>query len=222
MKIRKKAKFKKVYWLLIDLAVVAVILILLLYRPARYRPPEPARDKQVSPYLTHELLPQLYNGIQRREPFDLVVFQQGINDAIARSKWPKESEGIRFSAPKVLFVSESITLMGTAVVGGVELVITIVVEPLLDDGGLLNLHVAKIKVGAMNITPLARIIARKMYAQRLAAADVDTETLQARIAASLLNNEPFEPVFEVENKKVRAKKISITHQKLTIHLTPAS
>jgi hypothetical protein len=222
LKIRKKAKFKKVYWLLIDLAVVAVILILLLYRPARYRPSEPARDKQVSPYLTHELLPQLYNGIQRREPFDLVVIQQGINDAITRSKWPKESEGIRFSAPKVLFVPESITLMGTAVVGGVELVITIVVEPLLDDGGLLNLHVAKIKVGAMNITPLARIIARKMYAQRLAAADVDTETLRARIAASLLNNEPFEPVFEIEDKKVRAKKISITHQKLTIRLTPAS
>jgi len=222
LKIRKKAKFKKVYWLLIDLAVVAVILILLLYRPARYRPLQLPRDKQVNTYLTHELLPQLYNGVQHREPFDLVVIQQGINDAIARSKWPKESEGIRFSAPKVLFVSESITLMGTAVVGGVELVITIVVEPLLDDGGLLNLHVAKIKVGAMNITPLARIIARKMYAQRLTAADVDTETLRARIAASLLNNEPFEPVFEVENKKVRAKKISITHQKLTIHLAPAS
>jgi len=37
LKIRKKARFKKlVIWLLVDLAVAAIIFALLLYRPGRY------------------------------------------------------------------------------------------------------------------------------------------------------------------------------------------
>ena len=38
LKIRKKARFKKlVIWLLVDLAVAAIIFALLLYRPGRYK-----------------------------------------------------------------------------------------------------------------------------------------------------------------------------------------
>ena len=74
----------------------------------------------------------------------------------------------------------------------------------------------------MNITPVARLIAKRMYAQRLATTYIDTEDTQAKIAASLLNDEPFEPVFEVEDKKVRVKKITIKQEKLILHLTPAS
>ena len=220
MKVPKKAKFKKRYWLLIDLAVTIVILVLLLYKPARYNPPDVACDKQVSPYLTHELLPQLYNGAQHQEPFELIVTQKGINDIVARSKWPKESNGIRFSSPEVFFVPESIVLMGTAFVGGVEFVVTVAAEPSLDEEGLLNLRVAKVKVGAMNITPLAKLIAKRMYSERLATTDIDAEDLRTQIAASLLNDEPFEPVFKIEDKKVRVEKINITQEKLTIRLTP--
>ncbi len=221
MKTRKKRKFRKIYWLLIDLTATLVIIVLLLYKPARYDPTQLDYDKQVGPYMTNVLLPQLYNGAQRREPFDLIVTQQGINDTIARSKWPKESDGVSFSAPVVLFVADQIVLMGTANMKGVEFVVTIAVEPALNQQGLLNLCVAKVKIGAMNITPLARLIARKMYQQRLAAAPIDTESLQAKVAGSLLNNEPFEPVFRVEDKKVRAKKITIQQEKLIIRLVPA-
>ena len=225
-KTRKKRKFEKRYWLLIDLAAASIILALLLCRPSRYNPPGEATDDgkqgKVCPYLTHELLPQLYNGIQQEEPFELVVTQKGINEIIAWSKWPKESEGVRFSSPEVLFVPDGIVLMGTAVIGGVELVITIVAEPALDEDGLLNLRVAKIKIGALNVTPIARMVAKRMYAQRLETTYIDTEDLRAKIAASLLNNEAFEPVFEIEDKKVRVKKIIITEGKLTARLAPAS
>ena len=232
MKKRKKRKFKKRYWLLIDLAIAIVIVALFLHKPARYKPAAvgPAGNKQgqVSPYLTHELLPQLHNGAQRDEPFDLVVTQKGINEIITWSEWPKESEDVRFSAPVVFFVPDGIELMGTVNMKGVDLVISIVAKPRLNEEGLLNLHVAKVKIGAMNITPLARMIAKRMYAQRLATMPIDTEELGAKIAGSLLNDEPFEPVFDIadifenESKKLRIEKITITREKLIVRLVPAS
>ncbi len=228
MKKRKKRKFKKRYWLLIDLAIAIVIFALLLHKPGRYKPPEYTDDKLVSPYLTNILGPAIHNGAQREEPFDLVVTQKGINEIIAWSKWPKESEGVRFSAPVVFFAPESIELMGTANMKGADLVVTVVAKPRLDKEGLLNLHVAKVKIGAMNITPLARMIAKRMYAQRLATVPIDTEDLGAKIAGSLLNDEPFEPVFDIadifesENKKLRIEKITIQEEKLILRLVPAS
>ena len=233
MKTRKKRKFKKRYWLLIDLAAAIVIFALLLYKPARYKPgdiaPTGNKQKEISQYLTNVLLPQLYNGAQRREPFDLVVIQNGINETIARFKWPQESNGVLFSAPTVLFAPERIVLMGIANIKGVDLVVTVEAKPGLDEEDLLNLRVEKVKIGAMNITPIARLLAKRMYAERLATIPIDTENLRTKIAASLLNGEPFEPIFNIkdifdnnEDTKLRVKKITITQEKLTIRLVPVS
>jgi len=226
LKIRKKTRYKKlICWLLVDLTVAAIIFALLLYTPGLYKPsgnnPTSYKKGQVHPYLTH-LSSELYNGAQRGEPFELVITQKGINEIITWSRWPKESEGIMFSAPAVLFVPGSIVLMGTAHIKGVEFIVTIALEPKIDEQGLLNLQVAKVKVGAMNITPLAKMMAKKMYVQRLATVPVDTEALTTKIAGTLLNDEPFEPVLRVENKKVRVEKITIAEEKLILHLVPAS
>lgn len=227
LKIRKKARFKKlVIWLLVDLAIAAIIFALLLYRPGRYKPAEFGSGNykrgQVSPYLTNELSPKIYNNTQRGKPFELVVTQKGINDIIARFNWPMESEGILLYAPAVLFVPDIVVLMGTVDVKGVELVVTIELEPKINEQRLLNLHVGKMKVGAMNITPLAKMMAKKMYTQRINALDVDTEAVQTKIAASLLSDEPFEPVFEIDDKEVRIEKITIAEEKLLLRLVPAS
>ncbi|MCJ7728815.1 MAG: hypothetical protein MUO27_02900 [Sedimentisphaerales bacterium] len=219
--------------LAIKLIAVAVIFVSLLYllflhKPARYNPLDIVYTGQVSKYLTHELLPQLYNGAQGTEPFDLVVTQKGINDVIARAKWPKRHSGIVFSAPEVLFLPDTIVLMGTAVLRSVQVVITIELNPLLDEHGLLNLRVSKVKAGAMNITPVIKAIAGGMYADRLTAVKVDPCDLGARIAASLFNDEPFDPVFEIkdvldsEEKKVRVEKITLTPEKLTVRLVPVA
>jgi len=223
LQVSRKAKFKKIYWVLIGLpAVPACLVLLLLYKPGRYEPPEATYNKQVSPYLTHELLPHIYNNAQLGEPFELTIIQNRTKDIIGLTEWPKQSDVIMVSAPEVFFVADAIVLMGTVAAGGVEFVVTFVLEPRLDREGLLNLRVTKVKVGAMNITPLAKVVAKKMYAQRLATTNIDREDLRAQIAASLLNDEPFEPVFKVEDKKVRVEKISITEGKLTIRLAPTS
>jgi uncharacterized protein YpmS len=226
-KIRKKSRRKKLlFWLLIDITVAVIVIVLLLYRPGRYNPVDfdsyNYDQGQVSPYLTHELSPNLYNNSQRGEPFDLVITQDGINEVVAGLGWPKYSEGVMLYAPAVLFVPGTVVLMATADVKGVELVITIELEPKFDDRNMLILHVAKVKVGAVNVTPLARMMGKKMYTERIAVLPVDTEALQTKIVSSLLNEEAFDPVFSVEDNKMRIEKISVDKEKLTARLIPAS
>jgi len=223
----KKSRRKKLlFWLLIDLTVAVIVIVLLLYRPGRYNPVDFESynydQGQVSPYLTHELSPNLYNNSQRGEPFDLVITQDGINEIVAGLGWPKYSEGVMLYAPAVLFVPGTVVLMATADVKGVELVITIELEPKFDERKMLNLHVAKVKIGAVNVSPLARMMGKKMYTERLAVLPVDTEALQTKIVGSLLNEEAFDPVFSVEDNKVRIEKITVEKEKLTAHLIPAS
>jgi hypothetical protein len=224
--IRKKQRYKRlICWLLIDLAVAVIILALLMDKPSRYDPLEGTaadhRQGQVSPYLTH-LSSQYYNGAQRRTAFELVITEEGINQAITWSDWAVESEGIWLYAPAVLFTPGTIVLMGTANVKGAEFVVTIELEPRIDLQKLLNLQVAKIKIGAMNITPLARLIAKKMYADRLATVSVDTEHWRAKIAQSLLNDQPFDPVFPAEDKNVRLDNVTVEQGRLILRFVPAS
>ena len=228
MKVQKKAKYKKLLcWLLVDLAVAVILLALLLYRPGRYNPAdfwmngdEPGRDWVTHPYLTHQVYPQIYNGAQLGEPFEVVISQAGLNKVVADSGWPKESEGIMLYAPEVLLVPDTVVFMGTANIKGVELVITIELKPRVNEQQLLVLDVSKVKVGAMNITPLAKITAKKMYAQRLSAEPIDTEDWQTKVAGALLNEEPFGHIFKIEDKKVKVDKITVKEGKLIIRLIP--
>jgi hypothetical protein len=226
LEIHKKAGFKKkVYLLLIVLAavsaVVIVFLALLLHRPAYYKPLDFADSKEVSLYLTNELLPELYNGAQLQEPFNLVVTQSGINDIVARFEWPQEFGSVRISAPMVFFSTGSVVLMATVVMDEAEFVGTVVAEPAIDAEGLLNLRVVSVKFGAVDITPLARVLAREICRQKFAEAGIGADDVQVQMAASLLDGTPFKPVFKIEDKKVRVEKITIESKKLTIHFVPA-
>ena len=228
LNLRRKKRLKRLgCWLVIDLIVAAVIFALLLYKPRWYQPAvfnEGSYERgTVSPYLTHELLPKIHHDAQLGKPFDLVVTQEGINEIVAWSGWPKESEGVIFTSPAVVFVPENIVLMGTAVVKGVDFIVTIVVEPKIDEQKLLNLNVVKVKIGAVNITPLATMLAKKSYEQRLAGLPEDIKNeWQTKIVASLLNNESFEPVFKVEDIKVHVESITLEEKQLILRLIPTS
>ena len=225
LKKNKKSRLKKlIRWLIIDLVVVAIVFALLLYTPGRYNPIDSKsfEEGEISPYLTNQLSPAIYNGAQLARPYDITVTQDGLNDIIARGSWPMASEGVMLYAPAALFVPGKLVLMGTADAKGVEFIVTIEIEPVINEEGLLHLNVSKIKVGAMNITPLAKIAAKKMYTQQIASVRVNTKALQTKIVASLLNDEPFDPIFKIDGKKVRIEKITIENEKLSAHLVPAS
>lgn len=221
---RKLSRRKKAAcWLLVDVAVAAVVLALLLYKPSQYRVVRPDgagyEEGQVHPYLSHELLPGFYNGAQRSEPFELVVVEDKINEAIAG--WSEQSDDVSLSAPSVVFLPGRVVLMATANIRGAKVVVSAVLEPRIDEQGLLDLGVGKLKVGAMRITFLAKMMAKRMYQDRLATVRLDMEDARTMIAASLLNSEPFEPIFKGEDKKVRLKEIAATKGKLTLRFVPA-
>jgi len=220
---KSRKKLRRLCWLLAALVAAVFVLSLLLYKPAHYNPPEFADDKLVSPYLTNVLGPAFNNGLQLGEPFDLIVTQTGINEVLAWSykhKWSKQFGDISFSAPEVFFTTDTITLMGAVTVVGREFVVTVVAKPTISQNGLLNLNVTKVKIGAVNITLIARIIANAAYRKRLETKPIDKDDVRAKIAASLLSNEPFNPVFPVEDRKVRLKKVTIRQKELLLRFAP--
>jgi hypothetical protein len=226
METRKKSRRKKLLiWLAADLCVAALVAVLLLHKPSDYNPALPAatdpNGEQVDPYLYRDLSSKFYNDAQRQRPFEMVVLDKALNQAISRLKWPQETGGVTLSAPQVLFTPGHILLMGTTVLEGAEFVMTIELGPRLDDQGHLNLIVEKVKVGAMNVTLLAKMMAKRMYRERIESASVDMEDLRTKIAASLLNEDPFEPTVKVEDKWVRLKGFDLVDGKLTAQFVPA-
>lgn len=210
-------------WLLVDLIVAAAIICLLLHRPGRYKPTDyPYDSDRVSPYLTHELSPRIYNGAQLGEPFDLVITQKGINEIVASWGWPRMSRGVMLHSPAVLFIPGSAVLMGTADVKGAEFVITIRIDPEIDGDGRLSFEISQVKVGAMNVTPLAKMTAKKMYARKVAEMQIDVEDFQSKIVESLLNGVPFDPVFKVDGSKLRIETVAVQKERLVARLIPAT
>jgi hypothetical protein len=220
---RKKSRRRKLLiWLAVDLAVAAVVIGLLVYRPSRYRPvvPPPNPDGEtVHPYLQRDLGSTFYNEAQKRRTFEMVVLDGKLNEAISNQRWM--SEGVMLVAPQVFFVPGRVILMGTADVEGAKFIVSIELAPQINEQGLLDLPVEKIKVGAMNVTPLARMMARKMYQEQVQTNAVDVKNIGTKIAASLLNGEPFDPVVEVDDAWVRLRSLTITDGKLTALFAPA-
>jgi len=222
LKISKKRRRKLIILLAVDAAIAVIFFTLLLYTPGRYNPPRPTDNNEVGQYLTHELLAELYNNAQYDEPFELVIEQAGINDAIARADWPVEFDEVLFETPQVFFVSEAILVMEPVKLKGLEFVITARISPLIDEQGLLHLKFETMKVGAMNLTPVARIIGQKMYEHHIAMADINTKDLRACIAAALFAKTPFQPVLQMGRRKVQVERIDIEHSRLTIGFSPVS
>ncbi|MCX5646879.1 MAG: hypothetical protein NTZ17_19700 [Phycisphaerae bacterium] len=226
METRKKSRRKKLLiWLGVDLCVAALVAVLLLHKPSGYNPAVPAdpdpNGEQVDPYLHRDLSSKFYNDAQRQRPFEMVVLDKALNEAISQLKWRQETGGVALSSPQVLFTPGHIVLMGTTAVEGADFVLTVELGPRMNDQGHLNLVVEKVKVGALNVTPLAKMMAKRMYRERIESAPVDMQDLRTKIAASLLNEEPFELTVKIEDKWVRLKGFDLVDGKLTAQFIPA-
>lgn len=223
---RKSRRKRLIVWVCIDLVVAVVVITLLLYTPSQYHPATPAANndpngQHVHPYLSHELMPTLYNNAQDRKPFAMEVLDTRLNEALAQMRWTQESGGIRLSSPAVAFTRGHIVLMGTAHIEGTELIITVEIDPKFLGDGRLNLIVENVKIGVLPITWAAKKIARKMYREQVAGGGIDRQDWRTKIVASLLIEEPFEPVFPVDDKWVRLTGIDVAEGKLTARLAPA-
>jgi transcriptional regulator of aromatic amino acid metabolism len=190
----------------------------LRHTPAAYHP-EAGFEKQVSPYLTHQLMPQFYNGLQRKEPFELIIDQKGLNEAITAMGWPKMYDnGLIISTPSVFFTHQKLWLMAKVNLKGFDTVVTVEISPQFDANGLLSMNVEKIKIGALSVTYIAKKMAQKMFDEHVQF--VEADNISSLALASAMTGRPFEPVFKADGKKAKIDKVVLENEVLRIYITP--
>jgi len=219
----KKTKLKKCFWpvILIVLIVFMSALVFITHRPRRYAPIRVADHNQASRYLTNQLLPTIYNNSQLGKPFEVVITQDGLNDILARWPHPIKLQNIVLTDPQVLLLPQQIILMATTNLETVDLVLAIELNPTITPQGLMNLHINTVTLGAVNITAVARLIGDKAYLSWMSSTGTDPNSIVARVCRSLLNNEPFEPAFEIGDESWRISKMEVAANKITVLLTPS-
>ena len=218
----KRGKFKKYILPAITLALPVLVLALVLtaYKPGLYAPVRIADQNQVSPYLTHQLMPDIYNNAQLGEPFEVVITQEGLNDIAARTPQPLRLNNITLADPQVVLVSEQVILMAMVRARPIDFFVTIELKPTINERGLLNLHINNIKLGAVSITAVAKLIGDSVYTNWMTTTGTEPNNVAAQICRSLLNDEPFEPVFEIRGKTVRLSRINVKAKSIVAQLSP--
>jgi hypothetical protein len=218
-----KKSFAKKHWLLlidaaITVIILLIILILLRHTPADYRP-QVGFEKRISPYVTNQIIPQLYNGVQKREPFELTINQIGLNEAITSFGWPKMyGNGLIVSTPTVIFEPNNLRLMAKVNLNAIDTVVTVEISPHFDEKGMLNLNIDNVKLGNIPVTFIAKQLAKKMSEEQIQGAQADNIASSALI--SLLTGRQFEAIFSIDGKKAKIDNAIIVKKTIKIHIVP--
>ncbi|MGD0596750.1 MAG: hypothetical protein ABSA64_04410 [Sedimentisphaerales bacterium] len=218
----KKPKVKAYFWIAIPLVLVLLTFVLVTHRPKNYTPLRIADQNQISTYLSHYLMPAIYNNSQLDAPFEVVITEEGLNDIIARWRQPVKFNNITFTDPQAILTQKQIILMATARTRYANPVLTIKITPAIDYFGQLNIHVDSVSLGAAGVTTVAKSMGNEAFADWLSFTGTEPNDIAAQVCRSLLNDEPFEPVFKVGDKSLRICKIKLEKKKITALLLPLS
>ncbi len=216
------------------IAIIAVVVLFLLTSsPNRYEPANAqtvnGEQSEVNSYLTHQLAPAFFNGMQTGEPFDITVEQERINELIADNetlenmfgfRWPVVfAEDVSVSDPSTAFYPGRIDIMALVRLKSPALIATLTMKPVIDEDGMLVVNIDKVKAGRINITPLAKTIARYVINDYLES-DPNNADLRT-VSAVCLDNKPVEPIFPAENGKyVKITAIKTEDEKCTLTFEP--
>lgn len=225
----QKKTHKGRWFLLADAGLTIIILIigycLLRFNPAEYTPMQMdanAAPGRISPYLTHHVLSEFYNGAQRGEPFTITLDQAGINDMIVHCGWPQEFNGMIFATPFAAVHADRVDVMGKVTYNGVDVVVTIEFKPVFDPNGRFNVGVAKVKTGAVPVTIVAKQMAKRMYREQIGEIVSGPDDVFAGIIASVLADVPFDPVIDTgKGKRFRMESLILQEGKAAVHFVPA-
>jgi hypothetical protein len=220
LKIDPKRVRRTLYWFAAELAVLGIFLLFLVYKPAGYRAVVPDNSGRVSTYLTHQLGQDFYNKAQLGEPFELVIQEAGINDLIATGGWSGQSGDARASLPVVHFVKDKVVVMISVYLSGIEFVATVDVKPGINEEGKLTVALDSVKVGAVPVTIAAKVVAKKMYNEQISGLPKDD--IRVRIARAMFEDQPFEPVMEVDGKTVKIGKIRVEQGIMRVDFVPVN
>ncbi len=210
---RKKRRRKLLIWLMVDLGVAIVVLLLLFAKPSGYTPNKEITNqgpRKIVPRYWSLLGSQIYNEAQLGVPFDVVIEEDKLNEAIRQGTWPLTSDSVKLYAPTASLQKNHLQLRGTAELRGAELILTIQIRGDVDPNGIARLGLSGIKVGAMNITPVAKLVARQAYQHQIAYVMADPNRIETKLLSALLDNKPFDPVFQVRNVNRRQATVRVT------------
>ena len=205
--------------ILILLIIFVAAFILVGHRPANYSSPKAANPNEVSRYLTNELLPNIYNGSQLGQPFELEITQDGLNDILSHLPGAIITNNLTVVRPEVILTPMQITAIATAKTRPMDFFLTVELNPFINKQGLMNLCVNRILLGKVNITSIARSIGNKAYADWMATTGTEPNNIASQICLSLLEDEPFDPVFKVYGRTLRVSKIDVMRGKIVVLLT---
>jgi hypothetical protein len=206
--------------------ILSVVLIIfmcaywiagLFSTPGNYKAVKPITDGQVSQYLTNYILPELNNKSQYGQPFEMVFSEQGINDIIARQVDFNSLQRAGLSDVSVTFKHSRILLTGRTVYRGFNFIVTIVLKPYINREGYLYFGASKVEVGESRIPFVAEAIKRKIV-YSLANPLSDSNT--SNFTGMLFNSGKIEPVFSLNQRKLRIKKFTVQNKQLTIQFQP--
>jgi hypothetical protein len=218
LKIDKKRIRRTLYWFAAELAVLAVFMLFLTYRPKGYEPLAPDTSGRVSTYLTHKLAQDFYNGAQLGEPFELTIDEAGVNDIIMTGEWIGAVSQSEASLPTVHFQTDRVVVMASAFKGGMEFVATIEVKPWVDAAGKVNVKLESVKVGAVPLTLAAKTVAKKMYNEQIG--ELPKNDMRVLVGKAILEDQPFDPVMEIGGKAVRISRIEVGDKVMKLGITP--
>lgn len=218
---RKKKGKSRFLWGIaaFSLLGIGILLVGISYTPKKYNPKQPIDPEVVSPYLTHKLGPDFYNNVQLDRPFELIVDQAGLNDILSRHPWPMDFDGISFSMPTLIFTEQSLTLMTSIDVKGFSTVLSIYALPVLSDQGTLNMNIQTVSLGAIPITPIAKMIAEKIASQSFDSSN-SSDDLTEQIIKALISNNEFKPVFTCDDHAVRVVELELQAGQAHLKLEP--
>jgi uncharacterized protein YpmS len=216
----KNRKLKVYFWLALPLVLVLLAFILVTHKPKYYAPLRIADQQQISVYLSNYLMPEIYNNSQLDDPFEVIITEEGLNDIIARWRQPLKFNNITFTDPQAILTQKQIIIMATAQTSFTNLILTISITPAINSSGRLNIHVDEVSLGEASITTLTKSIGKKAFTDWLSLTAAEPNDIVAQVCRSLLYDEPFDPVFKLDDKSLRISKIKLEKKKLTAILLP--
>jgi uncharacterized protein YpmS len=218
----KNRKFKAYFWFVLPLVLVLLAFVMITHRPKYYAPLRITDQQQISVYLSNYLMPEIYNNSQLDDPFEVIITEEGLNDIIARWRQPLKFNNITFTDPQAILTQKQIIIMATAQTSFTNLILTISITPAINSSGRLNLHIDDVSLGEAGITTLTKSIGKKAFTDWLSLTAAEPNDIVAQVCRSLLYDEPFDPVFKLDDKSLRISKIKLEKKKITVLLLPLS
>lgn len=209
-------------WIWLFCAVFTSVLlgiVYLFFSPSRaYHPPETDKQDEVNSYITHYLAQEIYNRSQEDDPFELLIDQDKLNEALNQFNWPQQLGDLSFSNPYAVFGEDKIYIMAELAYKDFSTVITVTMAPALSENQQLCLNIKSVRMGQLPATTVLTMIAKKYLEDNRA--ELQQQQLDIEVTEAIINNRYFDAVIYLYEKPLKITGLTATSGLLKATLDP--